>query len=187
MPTKHFSASDWNGCVTKGGLWVMTVNAGFNACLEGGKQVLLQYSSQNLPQITTNRTTTTPNIVVSDSSDTSDLVSYLTYSYSGCSIGEAPGTNLTGYYKIVKEIPTSWALLNFGCSGYTQTEKDDAFIVAMKLSSGWVQLSPSDGFLPDGTPSCLLVDMYKIPQSLTPQCFQNTGYNNGSLRKVTNP
>ncbi len=182
-PTSYTGYSD---CISHGGQ-ALTYNDAvqFNACRGSGSALYLQYSAQNLPNISQNKTTTVPNQVVSSSSDASDLINYLTYNYTGCNTGRPNGSDVTGYYKIIKEIPSGWALLNYGCSNNTQSQNDSTHMIAMKLSSGWVELSPTNNFLPNGTPSCLLVDMFKVPETLTSQCYQNTGYSNGSLRSVT--
>jgi hypothetical protein len=80
-----------------------------------------------------------------------------------------------------------FALLNYGCTNDPNALKGAYDIIAMKMGDGWVQLSPTNNFNSNNVPSCLIVDMFKISKSLTPQCYQNTGYNDNSLRKVTNP
>lgn len=182
----HSVYSSYADCVSHGGQPLQYDDAiQFDACKGTSSNLYLQYSAQNLPRIDENRTTTTPNVIASAVSASSDLVSYLTYNYTGCDIGQPANSGATGYYKIIKEIPSGWALLQYGCSSRSSSSANNAYMIAMKLSSGWVELSPTNNFLPNGTPSCLLVDMFNVPGSLTSQCYQNTGYDDGSLRSVT--
>jgi hypothetical protein len=105
------------------------------------------------------------------------LIEFLKYDDTGCGNGQ-------GYYRILKEVPNRFALLDYGCSTDKSALAGDYSIIALKLSDGWRLLSPTNNF--DGTtPSCLLVDMFKISKSLTPKCFENTGFNNGSLKTVS--
>lgn len=186
--TSQRSYASYSDCLNHGGQSLSYDGAiQFDACKAGNSNLYLQYSAQNLPRIDQNKTTAAPNIVVSNASATPDLVSYLTHNYTGCGIGQPANSNVTGYFKVDKEIPSGWALLTYGCSSDSAASKNaGANMIAMKLSSGWVEISPTNNFLPNGTPSCLLVDMFKVPSSLSSQCYQNTGYNDGSLRSVTN-
>jgi hypothetical protein len=184
----HKTFTSYDDCINNGGQWLTYDGAiQFDACKGSGPELFLQYSAQNMPNISSNQTTKKTNVVLSNASDSSDLINYLTYNYSGCNIGQPAGSSATGYFKILEEVPSGFAELNYGCSNYSQAELSKSYIIAMKLSSGWVLLSPTNNMFDNGVPSCLLVDMFRISKSLTPQCEQNTGYNDGSLRSVDNP
>lgn len=184
MPSQQYTSYDT--CVNNGGIELNTINGEFDECLEGNNQVIMQYSAQNLPRIDNDGTTTVANVVKYATGTSTDLVSYLTFDDEGCSIGQPSGTDTRGYYKVIREVPNRYALLNYGCMSDPDALKGDYYIIAMKLANGWVLLSPTNNMSNNGTPSCLLVDIFKISRSLSGQCFQNTGYDNGSLRAVTN-
>ncbi|MGH7234381.1 MAG: pilus assembly FimT family protein [Candidatus Saccharimonadales bacterium] len=181
----HMVYTSYSDCISHGGQ-ILTYDDAiqFSACKDNNNNLYLQYSAQNLPRIDQNANTTIPNQVIASPTDTSDLINYLTYNFTGCNQGK--NSSVTGYFKIVKEIPSGWALLNYGCTNDTSAQKASTFMIAMKLSSGWVEISPTNNFLSNGTPSCLMVDMFRIPGDLTSHCYQNTGYNDGSLRTDSN-
>lgn len=190
LPIKTFA--NYNNCVDYGGDNLSTINGQFNACLEGNKQVILQYSSQNLPQITSNSTTTLQNDVTvneekNNFTPTSDLISYLTNNQEGCYQGSTSSSGLVkGYYRVIKET-ADFALLNYGCINDTHATSNKYFMIAVKLASGWVEISPTNNFNSQGVPSCLMMDMYKISSQISSTCFQDTGYNNNSIRTVNYP
>jgi len=174
-------AANYSDCVQKGGQ-VLSYDGAiqFDACLSGNNQLSLQYSAQNMPRIDEHKITSTPNHIVYSASDPADLVSFLQRDDTGCASMQS-----VGYYKIMKVVPDQFAEMTFGCDSYTQQQKDSAHIIAMKLGDGWALLSPTNNFNEQGVPSCLLVDMFRISKSLSSQCYQNTGYGDGSLRQVT--
>ena len=99
----HKTFTSDNDCINNGGQWLTFDDAiQFDACRDSGPGLFLQYSAQDMPNIGKNQTTNTANIVLSDATDSSDLVSYLTYNYSGCNIGQPKGSNVTGYFKNIE-------------------------------------------------------------------------------------
>jgi hypothetical protein len=111
-------------------------------------------------------------------------VAFLKHDETGCEIGQQAGSSAArGYYKILKEVSNRFALLNYGCLSDPGALQGNYDIVAMKLGDGWALLSPTNNFN-GSTPSCLMVDTFKISKTLTPKCFENTGYNNGALKDV---
>lgn len=173
--------TSYDDCTQNGGMhW----NAEFNACsgdaqvVDGVEQgeLFLQYSAQNLPRLTERKRAEKDNVVESVGSPSSDLLAFLKNDDTGCSE--------SGYYKVLKEVPARFALANFGCTEAGDA-KDDAHVVAIKLADGWSLISPTNHFNEDGVPSCLMVDMFRIPKTLSGKCFENTGYNDGQLRDVS--
>lgn len=179
LPQKQFSSIE--DCNQNGGVPLSTINGEFNACLggkeEGGDsyQAFLQYSAQNLPRIDENATSTSKleNRVDNTTGHSSDLVTFLKQNDTGCE---------QGYYKILKEVPNRFALLNYGCTNDKLALEGKYFIIAMRLGDGWAFLSPTNNMDDKGRPSCLLQDMFKISKDLAPKCFENTGYDNGKLK-----
>lgn len=175
------AAASYDNCVKNGGHPTSYDGAiQFDACLGGGNQLSLQYSAQNMPRISEHKVASVTNNVVHTATDPADLVSFLQKDETGC---ENSGT--VGYYKILKVVPDRFAEMAYGCDSYTAQQKDSAHIIAMRLGNGWALLSPTNNMNEQGVPSCLLVDMFRISKGLSSQCYQNTGYGDGSLRPVT--
>lgn len=185
MPQQKYAT--YENCVHDGGVLLNTINGQFDACLGGSEseteelqqhQAFLQYSAQNLPNISENKKTDRENKVVSKDTHSQDLVDFLKYDYSGC--------ETRGEYEIVKELPGRFALMKYGCDGDGQVQSaNPPTIIGMKLADGWVLLSPTNNMDAEGRPSCLLADMFKVSKDLAPKCFENTGYNNGVIRDVS--
>lgn len=174
-------ASRYSDCVRSGGHITSYDGAiQFDACLANNDRLSLQYSAQDTPRIDEHKITPSMNHVIYGTSDPADLVSFLQQDDTGCS-----SSGSAGYYKIIKVVPNRFAEMTFGCDGYTSQQKDSAYIIAMKLSDGWALLSPTNNVNEQGVPSCLLVDMFRISKNLSSQCYENTGYSDGSLRQVT--
>lgn len=169
------SFANYDQCAAGGG---RLLNGDIAACLAGSDQLFLQYSAQNLPRMLERKKAATENNVENIAEQSADLIDFLKQDQTGCEVG---------YYKILKEVPGRFALMNYGCDNYDEQAKASAFIVGMKLADGWVLLSPTNHMNKNGMPSCLLADMFTISKELNDQCFENTGYNNGSLRAVTYP
>jgi len=146
------------------------------AC-RGGDTLFLQYSAQNLPRLTSEKTQPTANTVVADASVSPSLVDFLKYDYTGCS-------DDAGYYKVLKEVPNRFAEMTYGC-GSAVTAMPQSYIIAMNAGGTWTSISPTNNMdETTGTPSCLIVDIFKISKALSSKCWQNTGYNNGAMRSV---
>lgn len=184
IPDRLFD--NYDQCVSEGGL---ILNTTLSACmggnlLEDGElphyQAFMQYSAQNLPRINERKTSDTENRVDNTEGFSADLVAFLRRDFTGCE---------TGYYKIIKEVKDRFALLNYGCAEDEAALAGEYHMIAMKLGDGWSLLSPTGNFNDEGegVPSCLLTDMFKISQELTPKCFENTGYNDGTIRDVPHP
>jgi hypothetical protein len=174
-PKSLASFSSYDECVKGGGV---TAHTTINACVGANEQLFLQYSAQNLPRIEARKNTTVPNHVVAEGNYSADLLRFLQQDYTGCSP--------TGYYKLLKEVPNRFALMQYGCDNYSEAEKGSATIIAMKLGDGWALLSPTNN-MRGNMPSCLLADMFKISKQLADTCFESTGYNDGKTREVTYP
>ena len=188
LPTKQFKS--YEDCTRNGGEQLTTVNGQFDACLSGRTEesgdsytAFLQYSAQNLPRINSSKYSVKANRVDATAGHAADLVAFLRHDYSGCEV-DTDDASVTGYYKIVKEVPNRFALLDYGCTNDESALAGDYKIIAMKLGTTWATLSPTDNMREDGTPSCLLVDTFKVSKRLTPKCYENTGYNNGTLKSV---
>lgn len=164
---KQFTSYD--DCIANGGNFIGQQPG--NACINGGDQLFLQYSAQNLPRLTESKKARKDNVVEKSVAASADLVSFLKHDETGCE---------TGYYKIIKEVKNRFALLTYGC------DKPDASMIAMKLSNGWTLISPTN-HMRDGAPSCLLADMFRVSSKLVNKCFENTGYNDGTLRGIKHP
>lgn len=169
------SFKSYDDCAQNGG---KLLTSKFSACLGGEDKLFLQYSAQNLPRINERKKASVPNSVETSGNYSADLVEFLKTDYTGCEVG---------YYKIVKEVTARFAEMNSGCNNYSDQQKASSFIIAMKLADGWALLSPTDNVDSNGVPSCLLVDMFKISKKLSDKCYENTGYNDGSLRSVDFP
>lgn len=192
LPQQKFSS--YEDCTNNGGVALRTINGQFDACLGGDDddtsdipqhQAFLQYSAQNLPRIQEAKKSKTENRVDNTAGHSAELVSFLKQDYTGCEIG-ASDNNTRGYYKIVKEVPDRFALLKYGCMNDASALKGDYSIVAIKLGNRWALISPTNNMYGD-TPSCLIVDMFKVSKELSSTCKENTGYNNGKSREVTHP
>ncbi|HTH72520.1 MAG TPA: hypothetical protein VL737_04140 [Candidatus Pristimantibacillus sp.] len=174
-------ATNYNACVKNGGHATSYDGAiQFDACLNGSNQLSLQYSAQNMPRISEHKIASAQNHVVYGAVDPADLVSFLQKDETGCS-----NSGTVGYYKILKVVPNRFAEMSYGCDNYTAQQKDSAYIIGMRLGNDWALISPTNNMNEQGVPSCLLVDMFRISKSLSGQCYQNTGYGDGSLRPVT--
>jgi hypothetical protein len=171
LDTKQFTSYD--DCVKNGGV---TGHTDISACIGSNDQLFLQYSAQNLPRLSERKANTTPNTVVAEGDYSADLVAFLKQDYTGC--------KPTGYYKVLKEVKNRFALMDYGCDSAGQSHEGDAKIIAIKLADGWVLISPTNN-MRGATPSCLLVDMFKVSKKLSAQCFESTGYNDGTLRNVS--
>lgn len=180
--------TSYEDCINNGGAFLRTINADFSGCLGGNVadagelpnyQAFLQYSAQNLPRIDERKVAKNENKVTANGNYSADLVAFLKSDETGCTP--------RGEYELVKEVTNRFALIKYGCDGDGQVQSNDPpTIVAIKLSNGWSLISPTNN-MQGNTPSCLLVDMFKISKELSTQCFENTGYNNNSLRAVTYP
>ncbi len=189
LPSTSYASFD--ECSQNGGILLTTVNVQFNGCL-GGKlgdashQAFMQYSAQNLPRLEEDKINDPgdKNVIVSGVAASSDLTQFLENSYSGCAIGSAAESVFQpGYFKVRKEITNRFALVGYGCADGEFLDK--TLSIAIKLADGWRFISTTNNMNDEGIPSCLVVDMFKISKELTPQCFENTGYNNGDLKDVT--
>ena len=186
LPQKLYTS--FEDCMNNGGALLDTINIKFSACLGGNEaakgqipqfQAFTQFSAQNLPRIEDHTITKTENKVTANGTYSADLVAFLKSDNGGCSPRDE--------YEIVKEVPGRFALMKYGCDGDGQVQSANApTMIAMKLSDGWRLLSPTNN-MQGTTPSCLLVDIFKISKELSQKCFENTGYNNGTLRDVTYP
>ncbi len=165
--------ANYDACASGGG--TLTSFNNLSACIGANDKLFMQYSAQNLPRINERKTTSVPNHVVANGTYSADLVSFLRQDYSGC--------NPTGYYEVIKEVKNRFALMHYGCDNDPQ--KGSATMIAIKLGDGWATLSPTDNMREDGTPSCLLVDMFKVSKQISNVCYETTGYNDGSTRDVT--
>ena len=193
LPQKKFT--DIDDCNRNGGVDLFTINGQLSACL-GGKvnsdddgsvdsyQAFLRYSAQNLPRIEERKVSKTENRVDNADKFSDELAVFLKQDYAGCDFGES---SARGYYKILKEVPNRFALLNYGCTNDENAVEGQYFIIAIKLGDGWALLSPTNNMDEEGRPSCLLQDMFKISSKLTPKCFENTGYDNGQLKERNYP
>lgn len=183
LPQKKYAS--YEDCISNGGIVLNTINIQFSGCLGSNEadaggvpqyQAFMQFSAQNLPRIEEHKTAKTENKVTTNGSYSPDLVAFLKSDDSGCAT--------RGEYEIVKEVPGRFALMKYGCDRDEQVQSASApTIIAMKLSDGWRLLSPTNN-MQGTTPSCLLVDVFKISKELSQKCFENTGYNNGALRDV---
>ncbi len=183
LPQKIYA--NYDDCMGGGGVPLIIENGQFDACLGGDMdetgempqyQAILQYSAQSLPRITENEPSETENRVTSEPEHSADLIAFLEQDYTGC--------DPRGEYEIVREVKDRFALLKYGCDGDGQVQSNNPpTMIAMKLSDGWVLLSPTNNMDEAGRPSCLMQDMFKISKELAPQCFENTGNDNGALRK----
>lgn len=190
LPAKQYQS--YEDCTQNGGKALATVNGQFSACLGGAAkdseeyQAFLQYSAQELPRINERKASKTENRVDVDANvpASAELVAFLKQDYTGCENDGADGKG-QGYYKVLKELPNRFALLNYGCVEDKSALEGKNHIIAMKLGDGWSLLSPTNNMNDDGVPSCLLVDMFKISRDLTAKCYENTGYNNGRIKDVT--
>lgn len=188
LPQKQFKSYEECMGNDNGGIPLNTENGSFNACLGGNQddtgeipqhQAILQYSAQDLPRITGSTITKTKSMVTADGNYSADLIKFLEQNNEGC--------DTRSEYKLIKEVKDRFALLRYGCDGDGQVASNNPpAMVAMKLSTGWSLLSPTNNMQGD-MPSCLLVDMFRISKQLSAKCFENTGYNNGDLKMVTYP
>lgn len=167
---KAANYSDFDDCIKKGGKELSAND--FRVCSTEDR-AYLQYSAQNLPRIEEQKKSEKENKVEYSGSYSQDLITFLRYDYTGC--------ETSGYYKIIKEVTGRFALMNYGCDG---ANNDGSFIIAMKLSNGWSLISPTNNISEKGVPSCLMVDIFKISKELSDKCFENTGFNNGSIKQV---
>jgi hypothetical protein len=162
LPQKRYSS--YEDCIKNDGVLLNTINGQFDACLGGDEdesgelpqhQAFLQYHAQNLPRLEDKTR------VDGDPNSLNDFVKAST----GC-----PG-------KIVNELPNRFAIV-------TCTDQKDTYSLAIKLADGWRWISTTNNMNEKGQPSCLVVDMFKVSKEITPKCFENTGYNNGTLKDV---
>lgn len=167
--TQPKTFSSYDDCAKNDG---KILEAEFSACTDD-KHLYLQYSAQNLPRLSERKNSEKENKVEYSGNYSSDLIAFLRQDFTGC--------DTTGYYKILKEVPGRFAQMNYGCDG---ANNDKTYIIAMKLADGWSLISPTNHMNEQGVPSCLMVDMFKISKNLSDTCFENTGFNNGNLRKV---
>lgn len=180
IPQKLFK--NFDECRSQGGAFLNTFN-GFDACLGGNSdtggeipqyQAFLQYSAQNLPRLTERKKSDVENKVTADGDYSADLIEFLKQDYTGC--------DSRGEYEIVSEVKDRFALAKYGCDGDGQVQSETPpTVIAIKLADGWNLISPTN-HMNNGTPSCLLVDMFRISKELTPKCFENTGHDDGALR-----
>lgn len=163
LPQQKFSS--FEDCTNNGGTILITINVQFNGCLGGNldevgdlpqHQAFMQYSAQNLPRLGEK---------IRVSGDPDNLKDFINSS-EGC---EA---------ELIKEVKDRFALVK--C-----TDQRGVYDVAIKLSDGWRYISTTNNMNEKGQPSCLVVDMFKVSKELTPKCYENTGYNNDSLKDVT--
>jgi hypothetical protein len=178
LPQKKFS--DIDDCINNGGVDVQTINAQFEACLGGpgdsGNEVFLRYSAQNLPRLEEQKTVSAANQVVADGNISASLIGFLKHDDGGCA----------SYFKVLKEVPERFAEMNTGCGKY-DSKKTQSFVIAMKLGNGWALISPTNNINAKGVPSCLMVDMFKISKFLASECFETTGFDNGTLKARSYP
>lgn len=97
-------------------------------------------------------------VVTNPNNGTSDLVSFLQADDGRC------GKLGTSEFKIVQELPGRFAKLGYGC-GNTNSP-----MFARFWQGNWQLISPTDQFMPDGTPSCEMVYKYSISNKLAPKC-----------------
>lgn len=171
--------SSFDDCVNNNGVSLISE---FNACVapnpDDDTSLWLQYSAQNLPRLTERKTTPQANVVENvDKITSTGLVEFLEFDDTGCERGR---------YRFIKEVPDRFAQMNYGCAG-DEVWSEGAQIIAIKLADGWALISPTNHMAEDGTPSCLMVDMFKISKDLSDKCFENTGYNDDSIRSVEYP
>jgi hypothetical protein len=175
---RHTSVfTSYTDCVKRGGQLLSYDNAiQFSAC-KGNANLYLQYSAQDMPRLTAEKTQSTANMVVAGEGISGSLVSFLKYDYTGC--------DKNGYYEVLKEVPGRFAEVSYGCSVPT-SQSAQSYMIAMYTGGAWTFISPTNN-MNGSVPSCLLVDMFKVSKELTSRCYQNTGYNDGSLRAVDYP
>lgn len=184
VPQRMYAS--YEDCMNNGGVILNTINGQFDACMGGNEdetgevpqyQAFLQYSAQNLPRLETSKKSKKENKVIVKGNYSADLVTFLKSDYTGC--------DTRGEYEIIKEVPGRFAMMKYGCDNGEQLQSSDNYsaIIAMKLSDGWRLLSPTNN-MDKMTPSCLLVDTFKISKKLSSKCFENTGYSNGRLKAV---
>jgi hypothetical protein len=172
---KLAGATTYEECVKNGG---RSLNSEFNACLGAKDELFLQYSAQNLPRINERTLSERENLVAFSGAYSADLVKFLRNDYTGCEVG---------YYKIIEEVPGRFALLNYGCADDENALGGAYYIIAMKLGDRWALISPTNHMNDNGMPSCLLADIFKVSGDLASECFENTGYSDGSVRPVNYP
>lgn len=178
IPHRNRAITTYSSCVSKGGQQLSYDNAvQFSAC-RNATDLFLQYSAQDMPRLTDEKTQSKANAVIADKGASSSLVDFLKYDYTGCPDGK-------GYYKVLREVPERFAEMSYGC-GASVPAGGQSYIIAMYVGAKWTFISPTNN-MDNDMPSCLLVDMFRISKDLTAQCYQNTGYNDGSLRAVEYP
>lgn len=174
LPHRIRTFTGYTDCTAHGGQLLSYDSAiQFSAC-RSNANLYLQYSAQDMPRLTAEKTQSTTNTVIADTDVSAGLVNFLKYDYTGCDGGK-------GYYKVLKEVPDRFAMMDYGCGTDGGQE-----IIAMNVGGKWTFISPTNN-MQAATPSCLLVDMFKISKQLSSQCYQNTGYSDGSLRAVDYP
>jgi hypothetical protein len=191
LPQQQYAG--YEDCSNNGGVLLNTVNGQFSACLSGSDEqtaerpqylAFLQYSSQNLPRLEENKVNQSGKNIILSGAASNELTQFLENSYSGCEIGSSDASIFApAYLKIKSEVQNRYALINYGCADDHIIDK--TFSIAIKLADGWRWISTTNNMNEQGVPSCLVVDMFKISKLLTPKCYENTGYNNGSLKDVT--
>ncbi|HEU4966350.1 MAG TPA: hypothetical protein VFT53_02620 [Candidatus Saccharimonadales bacterium] len=170
----------YSDCIQHGGQALRYYGAIQLEACRGNDTLFLQYSAQDMPRLTSEKTQTTANTVIADASTSPSLVNFLKYDYTGCSKD-------AGYYKVFKEVPGRFAEMSYGCAG-TIPEMPRSYIIAMNAGGSWTFISPTNNMdNTTGVPSCLIVDMFKVSKALSPRCWQNTGYDNGAMRAVGYP
>ena len=174
LPTQNFTS--YEDCLENGGVYLWTINVQFNGCAGGEAfpeyrnedgyiyqaNAFFQYSAQNLPRLLDPVTT---------DEDLTDLDTYLSAGLpSDCT------------YKIHKLVTDRFVLTDYTCTGDEQYRS-----LAIKLADGWRGISTTNNMNKGNDLSCLVVDMFKVSKELVSQCYENTGYNNDSLKDVTYP
>lgn len=189
LPQKQYES--YEDCIANNAPPLNTINGQFNACLGGNTdesgdlpqyQAFLQYSAQNLPRLLEDKVNESgdKNVILEGATASADLTTFLESEYAGCGANSADEAKFEpAYITVVKEVPGRFALTMGGCS-----KNDEYYSISIKLADGWRGISTTNNMDEEGLPSCLVVDMFKISKKLTKQCFENTGYNNGTLKDV---
>jgi hypothetical protein len=173
--TEPTSYQNYDDCARNGGELLFVDTIQINLCTAASVQTndtaYAQYSAQNLPRLVERKAQKVANNVIGDAPISDDLRAFLTYYDQG---------NCEATAEVIKEIPNRFALVRgSGC--------DDSVLypsIAIKLGDGWSYISTTNNLDEDGMPSCLVVDMFKLSKDLVPKCFENTGYNDGTLKDV---
>jgi hypothetical protein len=119
-------------------------------------------------------------IVEDTQNGSDDLVAYLRSQNQGCT----PSQTGTAWYRVVKEVNNSQAMVEFGCTRtYNAGSGSPARMLVHVVGNKWQFISPTDQWDYD-VPSCSMLQTNHILATLEPICWTKWAVGNGATATV---